>query len=287
MLQIPRQQVLERWDSLPDNLREALVSPFNGDFIWRLGEKNHLSEEKISMIATTAGDVIFGFIRPEDLASELQETLEIDPRIANAISKEINQRIFFPLHNEIRKVYSPVSAMPEVKEIKPPIKPKPEVEFPKIELPKEEVEVPKIEKEIEIKKKPEFEPKPIEITDKPFVIYQEAEAKPVAEKQPGFPQTGWFKKEKPKMPEVPIKVKLEMFGQKIEEKKEPTIAKTEAPKQKVIHYREVEAPTPFGKPPTEEKKAEPVVDLSSFKVIKEEKEGEKEVKINGNTIDLK
>jgi hypothetical protein len=99
--------------------------------------------------------------------------------------------------------------------------------------------------------------------DKPFMIHQETEAQPVAEKKKStLPSFGWFRKaapagqpEKPKAPESAVKVELETFGPKIEsvgttqkEKKEPPIARTEIPQQKVVHYREVETPTTFGKP---------------------------------------
>ena len=111
--------------------------------------------------------------------------------------------------------------------------------------------------------------------DKPFMIHQEAGIQPVTEKKKiAMPAIGWFKKalpdrqagmpagrqEKPKAPESPIKVQLETFGQKGgepfdaaqgKEKKESITAKTEIPKQRIVHYREVETPTPFGKPGTQ------------------------------------
>lgn len=90
-------------------------------------------------------------------------------------------------------------------------------------------------------------PKPIS-AEQPFIIHQETEAKTVTEKKKAaMPSMGWFKKEQPKAPQSQVKVELETFGPKIEEKKEPAVSKTEAPKQRIIHYRDVEIPTPFGK----------------------------------------
>ena len=78
MLKIPRQQVLERWDVLPNNLKEALCSDPNSGIVWQIGALNHLPEEKISMMATIVGDVIFGFLHSDYLAREIQESLNLN-----------------------------------------------------------------------------------------------------------------------------------------------------------------------------------------------------------------
>jgi len=267
MLQIPKNKVLERWGTLPENLREALVSPVNGEFIWQIGIKNHLIEDKIAIISILAGDVLFGFSQIEDLSSQIQKNLNLDPRTAQEINNEINKRIFTPLLQEINKVYDPIIGPPEV-EVEIGVKPGTGI----TETPKDT----KLESIIPTETEPEFfAPKPVEITElpatkpvqppktenkpivpqtpisteKPFVIHREAEAKTFTEKKKTImPIMGWFKKESSKAPESPVKVELETFGQKIEEKKEPAVAKTETQKQRMVHYRDVEIPTPFGKP---------------------------------------
>ena len=103
MLKIPRQQVLDRWDTLPDNLKEALSSESNSDIVWQIGALNHLTGGKISMMATIVGDVIFGFLHSEDLAREIQESLNLNSQIANSISHEINRKIFAPIRNRFGK----------------------------------------------------------------------------------------------------------------------------------------------------------------------------------------
>jgi len=110
MLKIPRQQVLDRWDSLTDNLREALCSEQNADILWHVCQSQHLSEDKIGIVAILAGDVIMGFAHPEDLAKEIKNELNLNPAIAETIAAEINRKIFIPIKSELEKVYSPVTA---------------------------------------------------------------------------------------------------------------------------------------------------------------------------------
>ena len=118
MLKITKFQYIERWDALPPVLREAMFSPANGEIIWRVGEEHHLKEEQIAQIAGICGNIVMGFLHPEDLAKEIKTSIGIDERLAAAISREIDRKVFSPLRSEIEKVYSP--AGPVIEEIKPP-----------------------------------------------------------------------------------------------------------------------------------------------------------------------
>lgn len=108
MLNISNQQVLERWDFLPDTLKEALFSSQNTDILQRICESQHISQEKIYSVATMAGDVIFGFIHPEDLEKEIRTGLNLNQQISSVIATEINQKIFIPIKPEIDKMYGPI-----------------------------------------------------------------------------------------------------------------------------------------------------------------------------------
>lgn len=108
MLNISNQQVLERWDLLPDVLKEALFSSQNTDILQKICEAQHIPQEKIYSIATMAGDVIFGFIHPEDLEKEIRAEFNINQQISSVIVAEINQKIFIPIKSEIDKMYSPI-----------------------------------------------------------------------------------------------------------------------------------------------------------------------------------
>lgn len=274
MLKIFQQQISERWDTLPMSLREALYSPEYGKTIWKIGVEYHLDDRKIGIIVGIAGYVILGFLQPEDVAKEIREGLNLNPEIANSIAREIDRKIFSPIKSDLEKVYSPVAELPEIKP-----KPKPEPTLPVQPEPEPQ---PSPEATAGAAKpasfptaQPEVPAEPLKTilttpvpAEKPFILFKETEAKPVTEKKKiTFPAIDWFKKKKPPKTEAPVKVELEIFGPKIEEKKEPTIAKTEAPKQKVIHYRETEGATPFGKP--EEPK---VINLDSFEIIKEKED---------------
>src|SRR3989344_1491231 len=113
MLTVSRQQVLNRWGVLPQNLREAISSELNAEFLWRICEDNHLPKEKIYRVATITGDVILGFLHPDELAKEISTDLKIDIKLATSISEEIDRKIFSRLRTELKENYNPVTSQYE------------------------------------------------------------------------------------------------------------------------------------------------------------------------------
>ncbi len=111
MLTISQQQAGQRWDTITPQLREALFSDVDADFVWNLCQNEHLTEEKSYQVAEISGYVLLGFLHPEDLAGELVESVDLPAPLAKTISDQINSRIFAPLRVDIDKVYSPLSKL--------------------------------------------------------------------------------------------------------------------------------------------------------------------------------
>jgi hypothetical protein len=109
MISISKQQISDRWDTLPDELLDALVSEANSDFIWKVAGDEHVPEQKIKMVAMTASRVLMGFLHPEDVAEQLQESIGIDKKTASDIQTALIQRIFTPLRPQIDAAYAPLS----------------------------------------------------------------------------------------------------------------------------------------------------------------------------------
>jgi len=109
MTLISKEQALQRWDSLPDNLRDALCSETNSDFIWKTCGDEHIPDEKIYSVARIAGYVLMGFVHPDDASKEIQDATGIDSRIADPIASAVNARIFTPLRQSIDDIYEPAT----------------------------------------------------------------------------------------------------------------------------------------------------------------------------------
>ena len=96
---------------MPQDLREFLFSESNSDLLWSIGEANHLSDDKKSTLATIVGDVILGFIHPDDLAKYASADLGIDMRLAQTLADEVNKKILFSIRQQLVQGYQPPAAM--------------------------------------------------------------------------------------------------------------------------------------------------------------------------------
>lgn len=196
MLNITKQQALKRWDTLQMNLREALFSEYNADILWRICEEQHLSEDKISKIATLAGDVIMGFMHPEDLDDEIKKELGINSEIAASVARQIDRKIFSLIKNDINKVYAPSGSLAEEKLAEESALPTEISEEHIVDLrARAEAEKPQmisldalkteIGTETEIEKPKEEKPaimaikEEIKTEDQPFILHKYEEIKPI------------------------------------------------------------------------------------------------------------
>ncbi len=249
MLKISKQQALKRWDTLPDNLKEALFSEYNAETLWRICESQHLSDDKIEKVATLTGDVILGFLHPEDLGQEIRKDINVAVEVANTIASEIDRKIFAPIKSDLEKVYSPVttqigtaeieeveikereqeaieSEKPTVTEIRKPEAPIKIVEEKEIKPAASKIEQPKIitiEEKIEENKKEELptvsavEPSAVESPAasgaEPLILHKETEFKPLSETKKSLKSLGGlfgFLKKKEKTEETkPVKAEVE------------------------------------------------------------------------------
>jgi len=299
MIKIPHQQILDRYDTLPESLKDAGFSSYNTLLIEKIGETNHLAPDKISTISQLVGRVLFGFIHSEDLAKEIQESLNLNPEIANSISEEIDRKIFNPVRADLEKVYAPSVeeevldlrlAAKEMKPVEEAVLPTVEAPMPEMEAPVlSPVEAPKIlpqEEKPEAVKPPEISPMaaplapvlpaaeagPVATSEaEPFIIHKEAEFKPLFETKKSLGGLfGFLRKsgEEKLQKAEPARAEVEIGDKSL--KAEPSkITKTEPPKVRVVHYTEFQpAVSPF-----------PVEGEKIRAEIKEEKKAEEKIEI--------
>jgi len=278
MLKISKKQLITRYDTLPDNLKEALFSEFNTNLLWKICEDQHLSKDKILTIATLVGDVILGFVAADDLGAEIRKELGLIPELANSIAAEIDRKIFAPIRSDLEKVYAP--PLPET----PAAGPQEEV----LDLRKKEIEEREKETEEKVKEKTEKkiekeatteEPKLISIEEKkeeikteeikpltelptegPVLIHKEAEIKPLAKTKKSLGGLFGFLIREKEEKISPVKAQVEIYTEEARSTRESEIKrgthadlKTQSTrgsdqrgpvplKVRVIHY--TEAPTP-------------------------------------------
>ncbi len=220
MKKIPQEQIDRRYDTLSDNLKEALFSEESANLLWNLGDTFHLTDDQKYDLASIGGYIILGFISAADLEREIA-ALGVKNEIAESLAKEINRKIFSPIQNELNEVYSPVSDKESVAVNDNP------------------VDFGSKSEQIAISSAPSSEvAKTVnlnEIGEAPAIIHEEKKVNAIKQSKPSFSGIfGLFRRDEkiPPMPEKPVEAEVSLFNKT----KTSEIGETEKPKMKIVHY---------------------------------------------------
>lgn len=227
--------LLERYESLPESVREVLNSEEDARIIRTVGKTQYLNEEKLQVFEQVVGLALLGFIHTRELAHFISEELFLNFDHSRALVDELEKKIFLPIQKQLEQGYSPVkeepsqkmvSAMPQSQKITGP---KVSLDFfpgkGGVAVPRAvsvaQQSVPAGEKEI-----------------KPFIIHEEKSAVETTtkEERKGFSLPfKFFKSNVPQSSEERVLTRVEV-----------EIPKTE----RVVHYNETTSPIPgAGFPP--------------------------------------
>lgn len=101
--EITEQKITEKYESLPQDLKDVLSSVKTSTAIESIAAKYRLNEEKTTMLIQLVGLVILGFASFENMKEEMKETIDISPQFIILIADEIRQKIFSPVINSLQK----------------------------------------------------------------------------------------------------------------------------------------------------------------------------------------
>lgn len=264
MIRVSEEKFMERFEAVPQILRDFTISVEVGDMLWKIGEVHHLQEEKIRKIAAVLSYIALGLIHIEDLSKEIVSETHIDRRLADELAREIQVKILAPVIPEIQRLYyygatgatpTPEAAPAQPETLRPAFAP------PEREVSGERREVR---------------------TSGPFILQKEQEeierVRPVDESlmRPSFYEgaPGSMNQESRITNErAAARLEIPSTSSGQAEKKEPQVGKTEEPQIRVVHYSGPQTPVdpfdPSANPAQEvpEKPAAPPSDVHPENVV--------------------
>ncbi len=248
MQTITNEQIYDRWEQIPEALKEAFFSTDDGEIVWKACEDAGLAEDVIDNVLVVLGNILLGFTHINDLAKELQSISGMDPKAVDPIIFQIDKRIIDPLRVDILKLYGSMSGTAPRMVAEERSAPAVEVsEQPKILTETTQLEIRKVKIEGAGELVAKATEAPIEA---PSIIHTEMEVKPVAQKKRALSSFGGlfgFRKgaEGREGPVVTAQVSMiEGVGKRAEE-----MPHTEQQPIKVVHYTSAKAPEDmFGQP---------------------------------------
>lgn len=112
----PREQLLQLYKDLPNDLQEAIYSEENALNIREICIKNGISDESTILdITRNIGYVFLGLLLPNEFSYILEKEVNLEKNKAELVASEINRFIFMPVRTSLEALYKI--------EIKPTIKP--------------------------------------------------------------------------------------------------------------------------------------------------------------------
>lgn len=94
------------YETLPEELKQAVFSAENADHIFSICERYDIQE--CSKLASLVGLVLMGVLLPRDFAGALVQELGLQPDIAQRASQEVNRFVFYPVKTHIEQLHRKV-----------------------------------------------------------------------------------------------------------------------------------------------------------------------------------
>jgi len=103
MQEYTEEQFLEKYASLPQELKTAMSSVESSDIIQAISKKHELQIDQMGELASETGFVLLGFTKPEEYIRNLKNRLQVDPKKAKEIALEVNSQIFSKVKESLKR----------------------------------------------------------------------------------------------------------------------------------------------------------------------------------------
>lgn len=105
MAKYTEKDIAERYQKLPEALKDAMYSADIATKMVEIGKKFGLTIEETGFVAEETGYVVLGLMRPSELASALENRLKVDSEKARAIAQEISRQVFYPIREALKAAH--------------------------------------------------------------------------------------------------------------------------------------------------------------------------------------
>ena len=144
MQDIPKEQIIKRFQILPESLQNEIFSEKSADAIIKHCALRDVPNDKMPVVGQLSTRVLLGYLRPELFALEIQKETGIDMQKAQLVAHDLDMEIFSAVRLELKKLSPPTIQTPTVQSWmaqKPELQ-KPELRIMNYELRKEEAVAP-------------------------------------------------------------------------------------------------------------------------------------------------
>lgn len=164
MQEYTQEQLLTKFNSLPQELKQAIAGVETSEIIQNISKKHHLQIDQMGELAAETGLVLLGLTKPDDYIKNLSSRLKINLKDARDIALEVNIEIFSKVKESLKKLHGIGVPKTESTREKTPVLESDEKNPENLNIRKENLEyevIPNPSEKIELKKTTaEFPPLP-------------------------------------------------------------------------------------------------------------------------------
>ena len=102
---IKEQEIVKRYTDLPEDVQKSLFSSTTSDAIFEVGKKHGLQIDKMGELADETGLVMLGMTKPSEYIRNLEKRLGVPALKAKEIADDINQKVFSPIRESLKKIH--------------------------------------------------------------------------------------------------------------------------------------------------------------------------------------
>lgn len=106
-----------KFQNVSDELKILIASRQTAENIKMIGKKHQFTEESVQQLSYTTGTVLLGEVNIVDFVKTLQEKCSLKEEPARKLARDINQAIFLPVKESLKKIHQ-VSSWPREDEAK-------------------------------------------------------------------------------------------------------------------------------------------------------------------------
>ncbi len=111
-------EIMKQYLDLPEDVQKALFAPETSNSILATGKKYNLAIDKMGELADETGLVMLGITPPSEYIKNLVKRLGVDAEKAKGVAEDINQKVFSPIRESLKKIHGIGAPVPQAQQEK-------------------------------------------------------------------------------------------------------------------------------------------------------------------------
>lgn len=118
IMDFSNEQLKAAYNKVPENIRAVISSDDTDEKIFEISQKYNLHIDVTGGLGKITLMVMIGLLKPQEFIPELTKRLKLDQETANKVAREVNEQIFKPIRDSLKKIHGLDGSKPLVEEVK-------------------------------------------------------------------------------------------------------------------------------------------------------------------------